>query len=927
MNNKTSLVDSALDLFRGLYKIDIASNSCIDLDDYYIDLQISKIAGLSPNLTVEDLDEIKRKIKSQYAVYQPDGVAILGDYEHFDNWYDELNLENQFFWDRYKGYLLDKGFEPPIVNHLENETLKDLMKYIGNPEAEEPFARKGLVIGDVQSGKTSNYLGLICKAADAGYKVIFLLTGLIEDLRRQTQRRVEEGFIGYDTVNSEDVGVGAGNIVPFAFTSRKQDFVKGSENNTALLIEQGSTRPYIFIIKKNISVLKKIHTAIKRNLNRNAEKVKFPMIMIDDEADNASIDTSNKDNDPTKTNAYIRKILALFEKSNYVGFTATPFANVFIDPDTDDEMLKNDLFPKDFVYALFPPSNYHGAKRMFVDKNENSDEHMLEIIDSNEQAAADLLAVFPINHKKEWTGKKLPKSVYEAIDRFIIVNAIRDIKDKEKNTHRSMLINMSRFTAVQFVITELVEQHFRNTKNDIKQSWKLSEKEYLENPSIARLFELFNVKYKDCGYSWKEIFQVLFDAIKDIDIITVNSDKSASKLDYEEHRSKGYRVIAIGGMALSRGLTLEGLIISYFYRNSATFDVLMQMGRWFGYRAGYEKLCKVYISEASVKYYKEIIESTEQLKSDMKKMCAKKQKPAEYGIRVRNDFYSNLRITAAGKMKCTKQKIVHKDFWGEMFYTPFLDYGEDNIKNVMITQNLVERFASNIDEKVAHPYLRNVDKCSILDFLNSIKMNADINDSFDIKQLTEFIQKQDKIENLDILLMGGRNDKVDFSKSIKIKPVSRQYELVPNTTFIRLNRHRLGGSKDTSHGLSNDLIKKIDKENEGENQKNYLVKDRNPLLIIYMIKPSNKKVMSNGEDKDECLQIEETIALKDKDKALKEVEFESNQAKQEQPYLIGYQIGFPQSDDSRGVSNRYTTNINADYYKLQGSYFDNGEDE
>ncbi|MDR3186781.1 MAG: Z1 domain-containing protein [Christensenellaceae bacterium] len=922
--SNSNLIESGLSFFDAFYKADLASNVLKDIDNHYIEQTILKIKQICLNdLTDEEIKVIMTKITALYYVFQPEGVAILNDYLHIDSWYDRENSLNEYFWDRYKYHLLKRcKISPKVVDILENDTLKNLMSYIGNPHAEECFSRKGLVIGDVQSGKTSNYIGLMCKAASVGYKVFFLLTGTIEALRQQTQIRIEDGFIGYDTVNNTPVGVGRSDIVPFAFTTRKNDFVKGSEGSTAFLFESASERPYVFVIKKNVTILKKVYNAIKRNLDKNNNKIKFPMIMIDDECDNASINTNDKNIDTTQTNAQIRNILALFEKSNYIGFTATPFANVFIDPNTDNEMLQNDLFPKDFIYALFSPSNYNSAKKMFVDKGDNSDRHMLEYIDKSDDAIEELKILFPLNHNKNWSGVSLPMTAYEAIDRFLLTNAIRDLIDDNKESHRSMLINMSRFTAVHFNIAKIVQTHVQNTRNDIKQSWKLSQSEYLKNKSVSRLYDLFQKDYSKLGYDWRDIFNLLLSAIECIDVITVNSSKESSKLNYTEHK-KGYRVIAIGGMALSRGLTLEGLMISYFYRNSSTFDVLMQMGRWFGYRENYASLCKVYITKTSEAYYREIVESTEQLKKDMVKMCNLKQRPTEFGIRVRNNFFNNLRITASNKMRTTRQIIVNKDFWGEIFYTPFLDYGAGNIHNLNLTKALVENCADKIDKSVRHPYWRGVGKNVILDFLKSLNVDADRNDNFDAKQLITFIDLIDK--DFDILLMGGNENKIQFTNSVYIKPVQRQYELVEGTKFIRINRHRLGGSRDTQHGLKKDQIERIEKENESINSKNYLTEDRNPLLIIYLVVPSN---FLNSRQFNEDSFIDDSVSLKDEVKISKELEFEIKLSKEDYHYLIGYQIAFPKCDQTNGDAHIYVTNINADYYKLHDNMFnDDGGDD
>ena len=193
------------------------------------------------------------------------------------------------------------------------------MSYLGNPNEESGFSVRGLVVGDVQSGKTSNYLGLITKAADAGYKVIFILTGTIESLRKQTQIRVEEGFVGYDVVSAVDVGVGRGDKTPKSFTSRLKDFVADDDQNTNIKISNYPSEPMIFVVKKNASVLSKLYTSLKNiNTTKQYQQIKAPMLLIDDEADNASINTRKPEDDPTKINKYIRNILKLFSRSSYV---------------------------------------------------------------------------------------------------------------------------------------------------------------------------------------------------------------------------------------------------------------------------------------------------------------------------------------------------------------------------------------------------------------------------------------------------------------------------------------------------------------------------------------------------------------------------------------------------------------------------------
>lgn len=452
-------------------------------------------------------------------------------------WYANLQAQedyDEYYWPRYKAHLENKNFSPAGIDTLENKTLPKLMSYIGNPNEDSPFSIRGLVVGDVQSGKTSNYLGLITKAADAGYKVIFLLTGTIESLRRQTQKRVEEGFIGYDSVNAEDVGVGRGSRTPKAFTSRNNDFTGKNDQNTTYKINDNASEPMIFVIKKNVSVLKKLYASLKNiNTSSAVSQITVPMIMIDDEADNASINTNKKDEDPTKINNYIRKILTLFARNTYVGFTATPFANVFISYDTQDEMLADDLFPRHFIYSLESPSNYCGAQKYFFESNSN-----VRFINDYDDK------VFPLRHKKEWDGDKLFPSFYHSINVFLLANAIRDIREVEKNTHRSMLINMSRFTDVQFVIKEIVENYFADMKRAIKQNCRCKKEDYMRNSLISALYESYELEYADNNWfgktaTWDQVFERLPEAIKDIEIAVVNSSRNSNKLDYLEAQIDG----------------------------------------------------------------------------------------------------------------------------------------------------------------------------------------------------------------------------------------------------------------------------------------------------------------------------------------------------------------------------------------------------
>ena len=876
--------------------------------------EIRPFAGMNlAPLSKEEREYFLKNIESNYSVYQEEGSVILGDYEHDYEWFNELEKSDgyeAYFWQRYRDFLRkQKNFPPRVLDNLENNTLKNLMSYIGNPNQDARFSIRGLVVGDVQSGKTSNYIGLITKAADAGYKVIFVLTGTIESLRKQTQQRIEEGFIGYDSLNGVDVGVGRGKILPISYTSRAKDFTGTDYLNTSYKITD-SKEPVVFVVKKNLSVLKKIFSTLKKiNTHFEGEKINRSLLMIDDEADNASINTNKKDEDPTKINEMIRKILSLFEKTSYIGFTATPFANVFINYNTEDEMLGNDLFPRDFIYSLESPSNYCGSRKYFVEHN-----NALKYIEDFDEE------IFPLSHPKDWDGEKLFPSLYEAINVFLLTNAIRDIRDIDINTHRSMLINMSRFTNVQLKIKEIVEQYFKEIKNDIKLTYRYPNRDYVyTNPNILALKNTYEAEFKDVelksNITWDKVYDSLYESIKNIKIIVVNSSKNSEKLIYGD---EGNRIIAIGGIALSRGLTLEGLTTSYFYRNTCTFDVLMQMGRWFGYRNNYEDLCRIYLTETTKENYKEICFDIEYLKADIRKMCLLKKQPKDYGIRVKNES-EELRITAPNKMRNTTNKIIRKNYFGNVFETPYLHTDFNIINhNIIVTNDFINKIPLNCRDFniTQHPYYRNIPFENVLDLLENLKIH-EANVNFDTKQIIKFLSTyKHLLYAFDVLIMGGSSDKYFFNSHLncKNKLVLRNCDIKNKEEdyVIRVSesRAKLMGRSDTMYGLSEEKYQQLEGEFRSRNlnldsakSTDFMVAGRNPLLIIYPLdiqiniykdKNTNSKVSK-----------EKMIELSNKMQANS---FE---------YMFGFGIGFPRNEAIQGETMIYTVNKTVSYYDME----------
>jgi hypothetical protein len=751
------------------------------------------------------------------------------------------------------------------------------MNCLSNPNIDpaKPIFRRGLVIGDVQSGKTATYGGLICKAADAGYKVVILLTGTIESLRQQTQERMEEGIIGFTirvdnkgtkqkTFNRVGVGLDAEELRAMAYTSYQDDFVGGSDNILTTLSSHKNL--VMFIVKKNTTVLRNLHKwLVELNKDVIDGLIHVPLLLIDDEADNASINTKNDKTNPTKTNALIRQICTAFNNSTYVGFTATPFANVFIDPDTTEQMISADLFPEHFIYVLPTPSNYIGAKKIFYPDGENRD--MLKfILDIEEPSDAELKDMTPeerytrkiyYKHPKEWEGM-LPDSLTESIYCYIIANAVRD-KRGESSSPRTMMINVSRFVKVQKYIKDEVENIVSEIRRAISVDFSDNNKDNISHPVFQMFVKTWTKHFMHLGLGQEFIINksVLLTAIDKIQVIIVNSAKDSMKLDYKKYPSM--RIIAIGGLALSRGLTLKGLMTSYFYRNTSTFDVLMQMGRWFGYRPNYEDLCQVWTSKTSARWYEEITKSTEELKDDIRQMFDEKMTPKEFGLKVRDES-DELQITAYNKMRSSYKRTEYLTYWGNLVETPYANLNAaNNVKNYVAAIDLIQKLyvAGYKAEGSLNEYKTKVFYSIPVSFIKFFLANIEVskfNVKFDPKTILEFLQDNpnSKLAEWDISIQSGSGtDLIDYGNDIKVYSSKRDI-FISNNHISFTGRGTLGGPTDGCIGISpeqKEMAKKAmddAKAKAGEppakGTPNYIwfkyISNRKPLLIIYSIKPS-----------------------------------------------------------------------------------------
>lgn len=636
------------------------------------------------------------------------GIAICidkPDEEHDLEWYSKYIEEEGSYQEynrRFKKYMAyEKHWSNDMINDMDRNTT-ELMNRIGDPREIGPWARRGLAIGDVQSGKTVNYTSLCNKAIDTGYKIIIVLAGRTNTLRKQTQKRLEKDFIGCmkndavqqkgEIVPTITAGVGnygnVGSNTVEAFTSNLYDFSKKLADATTISINDRMS-PKVFVVKKIKSVLENLADWL-RNSNRNVP-IDVPMLLIDDEADDASVNT-REDSSPTTINACIRTILKLFTRKTYLAITATPFANILINPYVEgSDKIDPDLFPEDFIYCLPTPSDYIGSEKLF--QNETYAELVHRVYSEEVKRA------FPFKHKKTQIIDVLPNSLKDAVRYYAISNAVRDLKGHVK-THRSMMVNVSRFVDVQNRLKDkLINFWTDQVMLYVKSYSKMGSHalNYEEIKEIKRVFDENKVE-RDFGLMWEQIQESLYESNINVRIVSVNK-KSTDSIDYErweKENDDGMRVIAIGGDCLSRGLTLEGLCVSYFYRNSQAYDTLMQMGRWFGYRLGYEKLIRIWMANDSVDWYAHISAATESLKLEVYRMNRCKMTPMDFGY-VINGHPDSLIPTARAKMKNAKLSVKYAEvnIAGYLIECPRLRDDENKMStNQQRVSEFVERIAA-----------------------------------------------------------------------------------------------------------------------------------------------------------------------------------------------------------------------------------------
>lgn len=608
--------------------------------------QIAKGLQLDIAFLNPAVESIRREGRKNMLLDSPPGVfPQLADEARYAGWYTGPE-DGDEYWPALRGRMEVGGLRD-VVADIDAASTK-VVAHFADPQL-QGLKKRGLVVGYVQSGKTANYTAVMAKAADAGYRLFIVFAGMHNNLRRQTQVRLSKDLVDHSWA---------------PLTTNEADF--GNVINGAAMLGRGVHA--IAVVKKNSSRLKRLRDWL-RDIPEDIRR-RVPVIVLDDEADQATPNSATRAEEMTRINTLVREIWSEVKTGTYVGYTATPFANIFMDPSDEDE-----LYPADFIMDLPRPEAYFGAERLFgrepLDHDDDPDPGLDMVRDVPDDDAAIL---------KPPTGKtartdfdpELPDSLIEAVKWFLIATAIRRARGQHRK-HSSMLVHTTHFVDPHFAMRSRLNQ----VLGDYRSKWPEAEDDFeatFDNEAF-RAQEVASQPMPKWSAVAAELEHVLADAR-----VVVDNGFSDDRLDYERIDSNGdplpETVLAVGGGTLSRGLTLEGLVVSYFTRTSNTYDTLLQMGRWFGFRPGYEDLPRIWMQTTLAEEFKFLALVEEEIRQDMHHMERMKVTPRELGVRVRA-HPGRLAIVARNKMR--HADVVRISYSGQRLQTFIFDEEHDSV--------------------------------------------------------------------------------------------------------------------------------------------------------------------------------------------------------------------------------------------------------
>lgn len=809
-------------------------------------------------MTEDDVVRLKFLVGNMFNVRVGEKAIALCNPD-LPRWFDSKKSDIDWaHWNAYERMLESKG-RPRDILRANEEVIDDILDYSGDPTTPGSWSRKGLVMGNVQSGKTQNYIGLINKAIDCGYKTIILLGGHLNDLRRQTQERVDEGVLGIESRHLADAN--SSSPLPIGVGVFRQNSINTGTTTIGDFNKQFAGRlgfkltgedPVIFTVKKHTEVMERLHNWIKDYHFLSPEtdkKLQGPLLMIDDEADYASINTKHHKEEVTKTNQSIRDLLHLFHRNTYIGYTATPFANIFIDPDESEFTENDDLFPSDFMIKIPVPNNYLGQDFFFGQEimEELEDGQPVTLRQSPTVTISDHAPVYELKGYQNISS--LPKSLEEAVRSFLLVISIRSIRG-ETHSHNTMLVNISHLQVHQNQLERLIDDYRQELHEALDSYSGLGIEAARHIPILKDLESTFNkVFYVDECY--QDIFEELKKAAGRVKVWAINQSSmkrgEGRDLDYSKHKEHGLCAIVIGGHKLSRGLTLEGLSISYFARNSKAYDTLMQMCRWFGYRPRYDDLCRVFLPSESIDWYSFIATAIRELYQELELMSRREQRPKDFGLKVR-EHPGAMTITAKNKIGWSDSTVRSQDLWGQVQRRfRFRPDQEVNQRNLEYSQQFVSSLVNGgartqFDKKSGSLIIDSVEYSKVIEFIKEIDLPED---DLGNSALTNHLRKMSdlKMARPKVVVfnqLGSRNVKwADFLGKSDQEFISKPFKFLPEYS-VNLAKRRMirdadtGTYKVSSVHLGNPDDEKLFISESARNKVRESVKEKTPLSFDYL---------------------------------------------------------------------------------------------
>lgn len=686
-------------------------------------------------------------------VGHPDAVSwYTGPNTHLGTWPKyKRRLENKLFDDETTDVHAARVAMEAAVRDIDESTSRILSR-CANP-LEPGDRRKGLVIGYVQSGKTANYAGVIAKAVDAGYRLVIVLAGMYSNLRAQTQARLVKDL----SMNSLEE---RGGRAWYPLTGLHADFA--DTENIGFLNNHANVG--VVIIKKNTTRLANLLSFMKK-ISKN-QPFTGGILIIDDESDQATPNTRHEKNEISAINKHVRDIWKLVNTGTYLAYTATPFANIFIDP-SDAE----DLYPEDFVVTLPRPDGYMGADTFFdLTQDADSPEELVDALArSVPHSDVDLIAV-PSKDIDNY-APAMPQSLEDATRWFLLATAIRQLRTK-KTEHSSMLIHTSHRVVVHERFKEMMQEFIRGIASNRDSHEKAFRTTFEEEARVTPTDSTETIP------EWPSVWERTYDLIGRVKVV-VDNGYSDDRLSYPDDNPQ--LVIAIGGGTLSRGLTLEGLVVSYFLRTSNTYDTLLQMGRWFGFRPHYADLVRIWATAGLLDDYRHLAQVERELRDEVAAMERENRVPREYALRVRS-HPGRLSIVAPNKMSATR--AVNVGLGGTRHQGTILDrsLGAITRRAEAATQLVREaatlgsgRFRRKPDRTDDAIVFTGVPTASVTKFLSSFSGAAE-GDWLQASTVDAWVTRNRPTATWNVVLASGRSSETktyDFGQEASVRVVKR----------------------------------------------------------------------------------------------------------------------------------------------------------